>query len=123
MLGTINPLQLSISDRVKENLEWYNGWKNVETKKIRTRENTHTQVLCGSAPAQTGNPNQDAKQWIVPLEVSRQHQICVDDIDKWFQELGRISDGCKPSRIIVGLVGDDSTVVYYYIHEGVIKPR
>lgn len=123
MLGTNGSDRLSLSERVKENLVWYNGWKNVEIKEIRAREDSHMQVLCGSASAQTGNPNQDAKQWVVPLDVTRQHKVCVDDIDAWFQEVGRISDGCKPGRVIVGLVGDDSTVVYYYIHEGVIKPR
>lgn len=26
-------------------------------------------------------------------------------------------------RVLLGIAGDDSTVVYYLVHEGVVKPR
>ena len=26
-------------------------------------------------------------------------------------------------RVLLGIIGDDSTIVYYLVHEGVVKPR
>ena len=36
---------------------------------------------------------------------------------------GPVSNWPRSKRVILAIVGDDSTVVYYIVHEGLIKPR
>lgn len=40
---------------------------------------------------------------------------------------GRGGNGIKKrrggKRILLGIVGDDSTIVYYIVHDGIVKPR
>lgn len=96
---------MSLLDQVKTNLISYNGWLDVETV---------DKYLVGHPPELT------ERQWVVPRAMDP--DIGLDEMDSWFGDVARVS-GSRPPKVVVGLVNDDSTVVYYDVHDGIIKPR
>ncbi|EGV60282.1 hypothetical protein CANTEDRAFT_110382 [Yamadazyma tenuis ATCC 10573] len=117
----------SLGHRVKQNLEYHNLWSDVQTFVIGSGPSI-VDILYAAPPnnPSTTNPTDleldGGKQWIIPQAVDSQKNLSVKQINTWFVEIGKIS-GQRPKSILIALVNDDSTVVYYKIHDGVATPK
>lgn len=101
---------------VKTNLIHYNLWSIVTTHSI----GEHT-LVSGKPPKKLNIHDDDEQiEWIVPIEYN--HDITVKQINSWFESIEELST-VRPKRVTVGVINDDGTVVYYFIHDGVVKPR
>lgn len=102
-------------DQVVTNLVHYNLWTSVE------KHGENLNVLSGVPPARLAehdSPNQ--REWVVPRLMEQKH-LTLEEIEAWFAQIEGL--GSRPKRLTIGLVNDDGTVVYYFVHDGVVKPR
>lgn len=107
---------MSLSQTVQTNLIHYNSWTGVD---VVTTSNQS--FLCGYPPAKLDErdpPNR--KEWVVPRSMAN-HLVTTKEIQLWFDSIAK-SDW-RPSRVTLALVNGDGTVVYYFVHDGVVKPR
>lgn len=58
-------------------------------------------------------------EWV--LAVHQAERLSLADFAAVFDSIGKTSERAK--RITLAIVHNDSTVVYYLIHEGIVKPR
>jgi len=62
-------------------------------------------------------------EWVVPMHLSE--KLTLKQLAEVFDsvELSEpLAEGrCK--RLLMAIVHDDSTVVYYFVHDGIVKPR
>lgn len=100
-------------DQLKTNLVHYNNWSQVTD---------HAGLfVSGLPPAKLDARDEDnRREWVVPRS-NQQPQLSVREIDQWFVKVAEES-GTRPERIAVGILNDDGTVVYYFIHDGVVVP-
>ncbi|CAK7896196.1 tRNA-splicing endonuclease subunit Sen15p [[Candida] anglica] len=104
---------MSLIEQVQTNLVHYNLWTNVRQ---RTPE-----ILTGFPPAKLIQDDPESlEEWVIP-KLMADKNMPLTEIESWFKSITNISH--RPKRITVGLVNDDSTVVYYFIHDGMVKPR
>lgn len=81
-----------------------------------------TEILSGYPPHKLSSVDENhLLEWVIPLVANSQAELSVKTINGWFKQILLLS-GSRPKRVTVGLVNDDSTVVYYFIHDGLIKP-
>lgn len=86
-------------------------------------------VLVGCPPAplyqasSSSSPSSSA-------ESTREYVLPVDLREKWtLRQMAAVFDALPPGetkdkkRLLMAVVGEDSTVVYYFIHDGIVKPR
>lgn len=68
-----------------------------------------------------GNPpaTSDSRQWVVPVDLAGPLEPSL--IDRWFSGIAAILG--RPNKLLVAIVGDDSSVVYYNVHDGVATPQ
>ena len=93
-IENINQLQL------ETDIEWI-----IPRRLIHHQTQTQTQTQL-----QNQNQNQD------------QLKLTVGEINHWFKIIKTII-GYRPKRIIIAIINDDGTIVYYFIHDGITKPR
>ncbi|RLV94358.1 hypothetical protein JA1_001803 [Spathaspora sp. JA1] len=95
----------TLAEQVKINLIHYNQWTDV--------------VIHESTSFVSGKPpNSEDLEWVIP---SKNCQLTVDEINQWFKEIEKIQS--KVDKVTIGVVNDDGTIVYYYIHNGIVEPR
>lgn len=113
------PFSSSIIDQVKLNLIHYNLWNEVNI-----HENDGYSYLSGKPREKLINTdNEIKKEWIIP-KLLKDSKLSVQEINKWFNKIENDQgEGKRPERLIIGIVNDDGTVVYYFIHDGIVKPR
>lgn len=58
-------------------------------------------------------------EWVLPIHLSEQWSL--RDFAAVFDSVQKLSGRAK--RIVLATVHNDSTVVYYLIHDGIVKPR
>ncbi|KAH8169522.1 sen15 protein [Sarocladium implicatum] len=70
----------------------------------------------------TGQPMSQApeEEWVLPIHLTEQWTI--SRFSAVFDTLDR-KDGARGKRLVLATVHNDSTVVYYLMHEGMVKPR
>ncbi|KAH0535965.1 hypothetical protein FGG08_007139 [Glutinoglossum americanum] len=79
----------------------------------------HTENNDAHQPQPTTPDLPPQPEWVLPTHIdekwslSRLHQV--------FSGLPPADDG--PKRVLLATAGTDSTVVYYILHEGIVKPR
>lgn len=68
-------------------------------------------------------------EWIIPRrliynssQTQDQLKLSVKEINQWFKII-KTTIGYRPKRIIIAIINDDGTIVYYFIHDGITKPR
>ncbi|EEQ42781.1 conserved hypothetical protein [Candida albicans WO-1] len=68
-------------------------------------------------------------EWIIPRrliynssQTQDQSKLSVKEINQWFKII-KTTIGYRPKRIIIAIINDDGTIVYYFIHDGITKPR
>lgn len=80
-------------------------------------------------------------EWVLPVHLSEKMSLnafaavfdAVDALPPAAKAVEDLSDGCpqwkkwrgakRRKRVLMAVVHDDSTVVYYMMHDGVVKPR
>ena len=78
------------------------------------------------------------REWVLPTHLKecwslRKFAEITDAVENFPVEPDTTSNGNKaaskierkrgPKRVLVATVGDDSTIVYYILHDGIVKPR
>ncbi|KAG6042017.1 hypothetical protein E4U41_007113 [Claviceps citrina] len=58
-------------------------------------------------------------EWVLPTHLSEKWSLA--KFASVFDSV--LNDGPRPKRIVLATVHNDSTVVYYIMHEGMVKPR
>lgn len=73
-------------------------------------------------------------EWVLPLDLRETLSVktmseVFDSLEprQWGKKKGRLAAGgdgeWRGKRVFLGIVSEDSAVVYYLVHEGVVKPR
>lgn len=116
---------MSLADQVKTNLVHHNLWNNVESHEILNYNDNNMTILRGKPPAKLEASDADnSTEWVIPKLMGSKNDMKITEIDNWFVQISQLSDPrIRPQRITIGLVNDDATVVYYFIHDGIVKPR
>lgn len=124
--------------QVKQNLQYYTLWTDVTVHQMSlaqpldqalTQSTPQTQnlteqleIISGYPPQKLTSADKDhSLEWVIPIFVNSQANITVKNINYWFQKIKGLT-GIRPVRVTVALVNVDSTVVYYFVHDGLVKP-
>lgn len=107
---------MSLVNQVKENLLYQNLWTQVTEIQL-----SNETLLQGKPKEKLLNDEKEQSiEIVLPIKLSS--ELTVRRLNSIFHEL-EITLNKRPKRILVGIVNDDSTVVYYFIHDGVYKPK
>ncbi|ODQ78241.1 hypothetical protein BABINDRAFT_9464 [Babjeviella inositovora NRRL Y-12698] len=111
----------SLAEIVATNLVHYNLWTAVEDVVLSSRT-----VLCGAPPptsviATDSSTVLSDQEYVLPLLVSE--KLTLATLDGIFREIAERRAGVRPEKVIGGILNTDGTVVYYFIWDGVAKPR
>lgn len=104
-------------DQVTTNLVHYNSWTEVKPHSFSSGT-----ILTGFPPSKLDSSDEDnVKEWVVPTSMVSNSELSLSEIDGWFEAIALVES--RPKRVTIAMVNDDGTVVYYFIHDGVVKPR
>lgn len=115
----------AVEGAVRTNLVHLQGWRDVEVQREGFMWHGRLlRLLCGHRPASVASPEGEASsdiEYILPVSLA-QHSaepVTIECLDRIFAEL------CGPdtSRILVAIVSDDGTIVFYFLHKGIHKPK
>ncbi|KAI1842313.1 hypothetical protein JX266_011481 [Neoarthrinium moseri] len=62
-------------------------------------------------------------EWVLPTNLNE--NVTLDFLSQVFDSMERpesLPEG-RAKRLVLAVVHDDSTVVYYFVHDGIVKPR
>lgn len=115
---------MSLSDQVVTNLVHYNLWTDVKTHNA-TAECAETipsyAVISGMPPAKLDQLDPEGqREWVI-AKLMESRTCDMKEIELFFNNIEKLDH--RPKRLTLGLVNDDGTVTYYFIHDGIIKPR
>ncbi|ODV96196.1 hypothetical protein PACTADRAFT_49586 [Pachysolen tannophilus NRRL Y-2460] len=120
-----------LTKQVKTNLEYYNLWSDL---KVYNFDNDSIQLLNGK-PLEKLQPSESIsndktrseqeqqgndREWIFPIGMDE--KLTMSQTDFVFDCI-RLVENERPKRIIAGMVNNDGTIVYYFIHDGIVRPR
>lgn len=120
-----NPkFQMSVSEQVVTNLVHYNLWSNVKShiEEVKSpNDGPKFAILSGMPPEKLDQLDVERqREWVIAKLMDC--QTCdMKEIELYFDAVGKLDH--RPKRLTLGLVNDDGTVTYYFIHDGLIKPR
>ncbi|KAF8418829.1 tRNA-splicing endonuclease subunit Sen15 [Tirmania nivea] len=130
MLGSASHLEhvLSLVSIVHKNLEHQADWSEL---RIHSNPNLPRPLISG-VPPETIYID---REWVLPVDLRekwtvRQWAEVFDSIPAEPPVPRSAGDGPddepgekRKKRLVMGIVSDDSTVVYYIVHDGIVKPR
>lgn len=111
---------MSQLSQVVINLQHFHLWSNVGSEPIRTSNKEITHVIKGVPPKELPGGETDTAEWILPIDISTKITLC--HLDEAFSGIKSLCS-TRPKRILIAIVNTDGTVVYYFIHDGIVKPR
>jgi tRNA-splicing endonuclease subunit Sen15 len=101
---------------VKQNLLFYTLWTRVQ--EISLPSGT---VLSGKPHNKLlGDDTEQGLEIVLPARIGE--EVSPKRLNTIFNDMQQ-AQGTRPKRLIIGIVNDDSTVVYYFIHDGLVKPK
>lgn len=103
--------------QVKQNLVFYNLWTDVHEISLSTEtvlKGTPNNKLLGDE-VEEGQP-----EIVLPVQIDE--AVSPRRLNSVFEEL-QLQHGVRPKRLVLGIVNDEGTVVYYFVHDGVAKPK
>lgn len=104
------------AEHVTTNLLHYNSWTTVNAHSI----DTYT-FISGIPPNKLQiDDDENQLEWLVPIK--KDYNITIHQINDWFSKIDTLTT-TRPKRLTAAIINDDSTIVYYFIHAGVVKPR
>lgn len=122
----------SLTERVRQNLVHFHQWNTVELtpNSLPWKNDRLIQVLTGRPPNKLSNDDQEQEvdgrkipqiEYILPVEMSQYKEgyLTIECMDQVFEKL------CPSdlNRILLAIVNDDGTVLYYFAHKGIYKPK
>lgn len=108
---------MELAQRVHTNLVHYNQWNDVAIELTLMGP-----VLRGTPPDKLdGRDDLILQEWVVPKQVTDQ-TVSVTQINQWFEAIATVAK-LRPARVTMAIEGADGTIVYYFVHDGVTKPR
>lgn len=106
---------MSLAQQVCTHLVHYNLWTGVAEQLT----NGHV-LLCGYPPYKLDEQDgANEKEWVVPCSMDA--DVTLDTVEEWFKCAA--ANGPRPRRLTLALANDDGSVVYYFVHDGVARPR
>lgn len=102
--------------QVKENLLFHNLWTEVSEIQLSK------EALLTGKPKEKLLADEEKNEYEIVLPIKLTSELSVRRLNNIFNEL-ELLKGSRPKRILAGIVNDDSTVVYYFVHDGVYKPK
>ncbi|KAI5793266.1 tRNA-splicing endonuclease subunit Sen15, partial [Geopyxis carbonaria] len=122
---------------VYANLVHQSDWKSV-TIHTHGAHPLPRPMLCG-VPAEPVMPGaagaEEQREWVLPVGLGEKWSLrkgaeVFDALPEGFWgveegggQAGEKKGRLRGKRIVMAIVGGDSTVVYYIMHEGIVKPR
>lgn len=112
-----------IESLVKDNLSYFQYWTDVQLEdKILPWKGTGLRLVSGTPPNKLSNDDPEIqKEYILPVNMTQHKEefITLECLDLVFEKL------CDKDtkRIILGIVNSDGTIVYYFIYNGIHKPK
>lgn len=117
----------SIEHAVRTNLVHFQNWSDVKicNEELQWRERT-IRLLSGipQTPLANGDSDSDGNpvtEFLLPVNLAQYKSdfITIECLDLIFERL------CKSDtkRIILSIVNDDGTIVFYFVYKGVHKPK
>ena len=85
-----------------------------------------------------GQQDQDvpiSREWVLPTQLEEKWSIhkfaqvfdAMDSpsssVNDQGHDLGAVTPQRRAKRLLLAIIGDDSTIVYYIVHDGIVKPR
>ncbi|KAF5624021.1 tRNA-splicing endonuclease subunit sen-15 [Fusarium sp. NRRL 52700] len=124
----------NVTSTVVYNLQYQHDWislKVYETTAQRPlirglppkRLYTHPddQIAALERERATGEPLDQTPELECVLAVHPEEKWCIKRFSEIFDSIER--NGPREKRLVLAIVHNDSTVVYYLMHEGMVKPR
>lgn len=130
MLGKIKPHRtfslditnsMSLSKDVQNNLLYQHLWTDVTEFDLNLKSGD-VLTLCNGVPPEKLHPDDDKVDVEYILPVKTENKWTISQWNDVFDSLGA-KEGKAIRRIIMAMVTIDSTIVYYFINNGLIKPR
>lgn len=107
---------MSLLQRVRTHLVHYNLWTDVTEHSANGLV-----VLSGRPPHKLDEQDgSEQREWVVPCSMN-EAEVTLEQIDAWFECAA--AGAARPRRMTVAVANDDGTIVYYFVHDGVAKPR
>ncbi|CCF57395.1 hypothetical protein KAFR_0C04040 [Kazachstania africana CBS 2517] len=115
----------SIEWLVQTNLLHFQKWKNVEVQdRSLSWKDRKIKLLKGSPPQSSSEDNLDEngtiEEYILPVSLSQYNEqyLTLECLDEVYKQL------CDPftERLLLAIVNDDGTIVFYYIYKGIHGP-
>ena len=126
---------VSLAAAVKKNLEDEHGWRMVHVhertlacgrpilsglppKRLYIHPTDQVAMIHSARPPESLEPQLES---VIPLHVLEKASVA--SFAAIFDSIPSSSALARPKRAVIAIVQDDSTVVYYIIHDGLVKPR
>lgn len=115
--------QMSLAEQVQKNLLYQHLWNGVCTFDL-TLKNGESVTLCRGTPPEKLHPDDSGaleEEYILPVETEAKWTI-----SQWndvFEQLTNLNDGEFVRRVVMAMVTLDSTIVFYFVNNGLTKPR
>lgn len=103
----------SLPEVVKNNLIFQHHWENVEI--VNGWSDSH--LLFGHPP-QGVYASVETGQWVLSTLLGVRWTL-----KKWHDVFAFIPQGTGQKKLTMAIVSSDSTIIYYVVHDGLIKPR
>ena len=142
----------SLALQVFHNLEFQHDWRSLQIHTASRADTSHSPprpIVSGLPPhpvyihpdrqielIKAGIEEKDIpaqKEWVLPTHIREKWSLkkFAEVFDAIEEPLLNQGTGCPPDvpsfaeakRILLATVNDDSTVVYYIVHDGIVKPR
>lgn len=112
----------TLVSQVRLNLIHYNLWTDVVSHEIIQDDQIPIKILSGIPPQKLDSLDPEKlREWVIPRLLSHPKLSAVT-IRSWFAGIQEITE-MPPKRVTAGILHDDGTVVYYFVHDGIVKPR
>lgn len=110
---------MDLAELVRTNLVHHNLWLGVEEWAVGVER---TKVLRGCPPrGDSSQAHLEPVEFVLPL--SDAQSLTVGEIDSVFAGVAAANNGTRPAKVIGGIATLDSSVMYYFIWDGLVKPR
>lgn len=131
---TLRESHLSLLDVVHNNLLNQADWKHL---KLHTSDAFPRPLLTGQPPEPVYAEDFDQQEWVLPVDIREKWSLrksaeVFDSLPEgfWGMEKAKLRAGngegetkSRGKRVLFAVCAEDSTVVYYVMHEGIVKPR
>lgn len=109
----------------RRNLVHYQLWNEVEVREsCLDWKGDRIRLLTGIPPRKLSNDDVESdieKEFVLPVDMSQYKEgyLTLECVDKIFENL------CDPEtkRIVLAIVNDDGTIVFYFMYKGIHKPK